>query len=54
MVDQYNELAKKFRQVRDHVEEGGPANFYIRLFGNRSKDSRMHNLPTCDEVAALI
>jgi hypothetical protein len=54
MVDQHNELAKKFRQVRDHVERGGPSNFYIRLFGNRSKDSRMHNLPTCDEVAALI
>lgn len=54
MVDQHNELTKKFRQVRDHVEQGGTTNFYIRLFGNRSKDARMNNLPTCDEVAALI
>jgi hypothetical protein len=54
MVDAHNELVKKFRQVRDHVEHGGPTNFFIRLFGNRTKDSRVHNLPTCDEVAALI
>ncbi|CAJ2662661.1 unnamed protein product [Trifolium pratense] len=54
MVDTYNEIAKKFRQVRDHVEQGGTPNFSIRLFGKRSRDARMHNLPTCDEVAALI
>ncbi|PNX62925.1 ATP-dependent DNA helicase PIF1, partial [Trifolium pratense] len=54
MVDTYNEIAKKIRQVRDHVEQGGTPNFSIRLFGKRSRDERMHNLPTCDEVAALI
>ncbi|CAJ2637132.1 unnamed protein product [Trifolium pratense] len=54
MVDAHSRYAKKFRQVRDHVERGGSQDFCIRLFSGRSKDSRTHNLPTCDEVAALI
>jgi hypothetical protein len=54
MIDGSSRLAKKFRQIRDHVEQGGTPNFSLRLFGSRSKDARTHNLPSCDEVAALI
>ncbi|XP_073221273.1 uncharacterized protein [Cicer arietinum] len=54
MINEYNPLVKIFRQVRDHVEQGGSTNFYIRLFGNHLKHARIHNLPTCDEVAVLI
>jgi len=36
------------------VEQGGTPNFSVRLLGRRTRDARMHNLPTCDEVAALI
>lgn len=50
MVDAFNKYAKKFRQVRDHVEQGGTPNFSVRLLGRRTRDARMHNLPTCAKL----
>lgn len=54
MIDDYNQLAKSFRRVRDFVSQNPTTKFSIRLFRNRVKDPRIYNLPTVDEVAALI
>lgn len=54
MIDDWNPLSKSFRKVRDIVEQGESPSLTLRLFRNRSKDSRMHNIPTTDEVAGLI
>jgi len=54
MLDEFNPLCKSFRKIRDMVEQGSPPKMTLRLFRKREKDSRMHNLPTVDEVAELI
>ncbi|XP_057422827.1 uncharacterized protein LOC130716812 [Lotus japonicus] len=54
MVDDHNVLAKSFRSVRDHVEEFDSNEVALRLFRNRVNDSNTYNLPSVDEVAALI
>ena len=54
MIDDCNPLAKSFRRVRDVVEAGDPPTLALRLYRKRSNDSRMHNIPTVDEVAGLI
>jgi hypothetical protein len=32
MVDAHSKYAKKFRQIRDHVERGGSEDFCIRMY----------------------
>ncbi|XP_057428026.1 uncharacterized protein LOC130721279 isoform X1 [Lotus japonicus] len=54
MVDEFNRLAKLFRRVRDYVEDGHADNVALRLFRNCSVDPKTYNLPSVDEVAALI
>lgn len=54
MIDQHNVLAKSFRRVRDFLTKHSSSNISLRLFRNRSKDARTYNLPTTNEVAALI
>jgi len=54
MLDQCNPLCKSFRKIRDLVDKGSPPKMALRLFHKREKDSRMHNLPTADEVVGLI
>jgi len=54
MIDEDNPLAKSFRRVRDLVTQQPSSNFRLKLLRNRSKDARMYNFPTTDEVAALI
>ncbi|KAL6516143.1 hypothetical protein OROGR_019448 [Orobanche gracilis] len=54
MVDKYNVLASIFRRVRDHLSSNGPSQLFVRLFRARGKDPRTYNMPTADEVAALI
>lgn len=54
MIDEYNPLSKSFRKVRDMVEAGNAPSLALRLFRKRANDSRMHNIPTADEVAGLI
>ncbi|GAU37747.1 hypothetical protein TSUD_382400 [Trifolium subterraneum] len=54
MIDYCNSLAKSFRKVRDAIQAGTKANLSLRLYRKRSNDSRMHNIPTVDEVAGLI
>ncbi|XP_057414959.1 uncharacterized protein LOC130709848 [Lotus japonicus] len=54
MVDEHNVLAKSFRKVRDHVEVFDSNQVALRLFRNRVHDPNTYNLPSVDEVAALI
>ncbi|XP_057451974.1 uncharacterized protein LOC130743762 [Lotus japonicus] len=54
MVDDFNRLAQLFRKVRDHVEQGYVENVALRLFRSCSLDPKTYNLPSVDEVAALI
>jgi len=50
----FSHLICPLYQVRDYAEQGDSTNYYIRLFNNRSKDDRMHNLPTCVKVTTPI
>ncbi|XP_057453914.1 uncharacterized protein LOC130745569 [Lotus japonicus] len=54
MIDQNNVLARVFRQVRDHLSSDETSQLSVRLFRARGKDPRTYNMPTADEVAALI
>ncbi|XP_057432625.1 uncharacterized protein LOC130725408 [Lotus japonicus] len=54
MIDENNILAKTFRKVRDYVMSNESTPIALRLFRKRGKDPRTYNLPTCDEIAALI
>lgn len=54
MIDQHNELAKSFRRVRDFMLDNEAAKFSLRLFRGRNRDPRIYNLPTSDEVVALM
>lgn len=54
MLDEYNPLCKSFRKICDMVEHRPPSKMALRLFRKTEKDSRMHNLPTADEVVGLI
>ncbi|GAU30751.1 hypothetical protein TSUD_145490 [Trifolium subterraneum] len=51
MVHSLNPLAKAYRKVKDAFESGNHCQLSLRLYRNREKDSRMHNIPTADEVA---
>ncbi|XP_072058243.1 uncharacterized protein [Arachis hypogaea] len=54
MIDQHNVLAHTFRIVRNYLNQGDIANIRLRLYRKRSKDARFYNLPSSNEVAALI
>lgn len=54
MVDRFNVLAHSFRRVHDFLIEEQSSNLCLTLFRNRSRDAKTYNLPTSDEVAALI
>ena len=54
MLDNHNVLVKSFRRVREAFDEDETQQVNLRLIGKRSKDGRMYNLPTTDEVAMLI
>ncbi|KAJ1378504.1 hypothetical protein SESBI_47786 [Sesbania bispinosa] len=54
MIDRNNVLAMSFRKVRDYIEGTSSSNLSIRLFRGRQHDPRTYNLPSVDEVAALV
>ncbi|PNX92502.1 ATP-dependent DNA helicase PIF1 [Trifolium pratense] len=56
MIHSYNPLAKAYRKVKDALESSSfkDSQLSLRLYRHREKDSRMHNIPTADEVAGLI
>ncbi|GJS87280.1 hypothetical protein Tco_0769916 [Tanacetum coccineum] len=53
MLDKDNPLVHQYRMAGKQICEGD-SNVMIRLIGRRDSDGRQHNLPTADEVAALI
>ncbi|XP_056864414.1 uncharacterized protein LOC130511444 [Raphanus sativus] len=54
MLDQYNPHVKAFRSARDRFDVEGSTGYRMRLIESRQSDGRTHNLPTANEVAALI
>ncbi|XP_071739529.1 uncharacterized protein [Rutidosis leptorrhynchoides] len=54
LLNDCNELVKSFRMARNTYETNPNVEFKLRLKGRRDKDGRTYNLPTADEIAALI
>ncbi len=55
MVNQFNPFVKTYRMAAERFNDGGAESFVkLQLFGRRPHDGRQYNIPTCDEVAALI
>lgn len=54
MIDIYNPIAKVFRMTRDRLQGQQVPNLKLKLIRKRNKVSRMYNLPTVDEIAALV
>ncbi|XP_016166002.1 uncharacterized protein LOC107608783 [Arachis ipaensis] len=54
MLDDNNVLVKAFRMVRESIGPDYTSTVKLRLFGKRGKDGRRYNLPSTNEVAALI
>nr|GEW41954.1 ATP-dependent DNA helicase PIF1-like [Tanacetum cinerariifolium] len=53
MLDLDNPLVKQYR-LAGHRLSNGESNVKLRLIGRRHHDGRQHNLPTANEVVALI
>lgn len=54
MLDEHNILAKSFRMAAERFKVDDNSSVRLRLIGKRTRDGRMYDLPTCNEVAALI
>ncbi|CAF1721160.1 unnamed protein product [Brassica napus] len=54
VLDQCNPHVKAFRSARDRFDVEGSTGYRMRLIESRQSDGRTHNLPTANEVAALI
>ncbi|KAF7812780.1 putative nuclease HARBI1 [Senna tora] len=54
MLDSCNPLVKVFRSIRERAKSSNIDNLRLRLIKKRNTDSRVYNLPTASEVAALI
>ncbi|KAK9740669.1 hypothetical protein RND81_03G052500 [Saponaria officinalis] len=54
MLYEHNVLAKVCKIARERLDPASLQPVQIRLIGNRGKDGRQYNLPSTDEVMALI
>ncbi|XP_071704044.1 uncharacterized protein [Rutidosis leptorrhynchoides] len=54
LLDHVNPLVKKFRMARDRFDMDEDEPIQIKLIGSRAQDGRTYNLPTTNEVAAII
>ncbi|XP_023634290.1 uncharacterized protein LOC17874552 [Capsella rubella] len=55
MLDNHNPHVRAFRSARERFDmDCGVEDLKLRLPSDRASDARTHNLPTCNEVAALI
>ncbi|XP_071737862.1 uncharacterized protein [Rutidosis leptorrhynchoides] len=54
LLDFNNPLVKKFRMTRDRFDMNENEHIRIKLIGSRDTDGRTYNLPSANEVAALI
>ncbi|KAF7820632.1 uncharacterized protein G2W53_026087 [Senna tora] len=54
MLDSINPLVKVFRSVKDHPSLSSRDSLRLKLIKKRTTGARIYNLPTADEVVALI
>ncbi|KAK9724002.1 hypothetical protein RND81_05G040500 [Saponaria officinalis] len=54
MLYEHNVLAKVCKMARERLDPASLQPVQIRLIGKRGKDGRQYNLPSTDELAALI
>ncbi|KAF7814861.1 uncharacterized protein G2W53_028830 [Senna tora] len=54
MLDSIIPLVKVFRSVKDHPSLSSRDSLRLKLIKKRTTDARIYNLPTADEIAALI
>ncbi|KAH9536339.1 hypothetical protein CY35_17G102200 [Sphagnum magellanicum] len=55
MMYNINPYVEVFKMARDMMAtEGAPMDLKLRLIASRTKDARQYNVPTADEVAALM
>ena len=54
LFDGVNPLVQKYRMARDRFDMNEHATVRLKLIGTRDKNSRTYNLPTANEVVALI
>ncbi|KAF7826710.1 uncharacterized protein G2W53_017874 [Senna tora] len=54
MLDSINPLVKVFRSVKDHPSLSSRDSLRLKLIKKITTDARIYNLPTADEIAALI
>nr|XP_025648288.1 uncharacterized protein LOC112743284 [Arachis hypogaea] len=54
MLDQHNVLVKAFRMAGQKINGDATSSVKLRLLGKRGNDGRRYNLPSTNEVAALI
>ena len=54
MVDESNKLVKLFRMVKDRFKNSEIPSMKLRLIGRRYTDSNQYDLPTSNNIGALI
>ncbi|CAH9128704.1 unnamed protein product [Cuscuta epithymum] len=54
MLNEHNVLVKSFRMAKEKLHQSQDSNVKLKLIGKRSGDARTYNLPTVNEVAALV
>ena len=54
MLDEYNVHAKSFKMTRNRLKDGQMHNEMLKLIVNHEKDGHTYNVPTVQEVVALI
>jgi len=54
MLDKTNNLVKIFRTIRDRYQQDEIPSMKLRLIEQRNTDSNQYNLPTSNDIAALI
>jgi hypothetical protein len=55
MMYNINPYVEVFKMARDMMAtEGAPMDMKLRLIASQTKDARRYNVPTADEVAALM
>ncbi|KAF7802211.1 ATP-dependent DNA helicase PIF1 [Senna tora] len=54
VLDQHNPLVKSLRMAVERFKSNDCRNLKLRLIHNRERDGKRYNLPTANEIAALI
>ncbi len=54
MLLEVNPYAQMFRSIRDLVLNNPTQTLHLRILAKRSKDARTYNIPTGNEIAAIM